>query len=112
MQVGLIGTAADLTYSYTHLGNSASDISKAAKSSFVTAMKEAKHPMIVVGPGVLKRTDAKAVMRDIYDLTTAAGAYLTPFQIDHSAPYWCFACAVVSGTLEHKLELLRFWDCL
>ena len=76
LQVGLIGTPADLTYEYTHLGTAAADIAKAASSDFVKAMKEAKHPMVVVGPSVLKRTDAKAVMRSIYDLTTDAGACL------------------------------------
>ena len=71
----MIGHPADMTYEYTHLGTAAKDISKAASSKFVTAMKGAKSPMIIVGPGVLARSDAKAVLRDIYDLTTQAGKH-------------------------------------
>jgi hypothetical protein len=73
-QVGLIGEPVDLTYDYTHLGSAAKDIKAATKSDFVKAMKQAKRPMVVVGPGVLRRADAKAVMKDVFDLTTAAGA--------------------------------------
>jgi hypothetical protein len=73
LQVALIGEKVDLTYDYTHLGTSAGDIKTAAKSAFVQAMKDGKKPMILVGPGVLQRTDAKAVLKSIYDLAATAG---------------------------------------
>lgn len=75
MQIAVIGEPADLTYDYTHLGASAKDISKAKSSAFVKAMKGAQHPIVVVGPGVIKRADGKAVMREIFDLVTAAGVH-------------------------------------
>lgn len=74
VQVAMIGEPVDLTYNYAHLGNSAADIKAAAKSAFVKAMKAGEKPMIIVGPGVLQRTDAKAVLKSIYSLTAAAGA--------------------------------------
>lgn len=82
-QVGVIGEAADLTYDYTHLGSAAKDIAKAAKAPFLAAMAKAKRPMIVVGPGVMRRADSKAVMKDILSLATSAGALLSPFCFWH-----------------------------
>ena len=76
VQIAVIGEPADLTYEYTHLGASAKDIAPAKTSAFVKAMKQAQHPVVVVGPGVLKRDDGKAVMREVFDLVTAAGARL------------------------------------
>ncbi len=56
MQVGLIGEAVDLTYPYQHLGTDAGAISSLAKGgAFFDALKAAKHPAIIVGPGVLNR---------------------------------------------------------
>ena len=92
-QVGLIGKPDDLTYEYTHLGTAAKDIKKAAGSDFVKAMREAARPMVVVGPGVLQRSDAKAVMRDIFDLTTHAGALPCCFG---GAAHMCFRMCVHS----------------
>lgn len=76
MQIAVIGEPSDLTYDYAHLGASAKDIKKAGSSPFVKAMKGAQHPVVIVGPGVPQRADGKAVMRDIFDLTTAAGMSL------------------------------------
>jgi NADH-quinone oxidoreductase subunit G len=73
LQIALIGEAVDLTYDYTHLGSSAKDIKTAANTAFVKQMKSANNPVVIVGPGVVQRSDAEAVMRDILDLTYAAG---------------------------------------
>lgn len=55
-QVGLIGEAVDLTYTYSHLGSDAAAISQlAAGQPFFEALKKAAHPMVIVGPGVLNR---------------------------------------------------------
>lgn len=70
-QVGLIGEAVDLTYTYTHLGSDAAAISKlAAGGAFMDQLKAAKRPVVVVGPGILNRwgggglcpTDSQRVM--------------------------------------------------
>lgn len=77
VQVALIGKPVDLTYNYTHLGEGAKDIKAAAASPFVKDMAASQRPMVVVGPGVLQRSDAKAVLRDIYDLCAKAGALIS-----------------------------------
>lgn len=96
--MGVIGEAADLTYDYTHLGSAAKDIAKAAKAPFLAAMAKAKRPMIVVGPGVMRRADSKAVMKDILSLATSAGAgrscHLSAFGIPAMLMIWaCIVCA-------------------
>jgi len=55
-QFAVVGEAADLTYSYEHLGAGASALSDLAKSKseFVKAFKAAERPAIVVGQGALK----------------------------------------------------------
>lgn len=70
----------DLTYAYEHMGTTAADIKAAAKSAFVKAMKDGSKPMIIVGPGVLQRTDAKAVLKSIYELTATAGMFQHPLK--------------------------------
>lgn len=74
----MIGKPMDLTYNYTHLGEGAKDIKAAASSPFLKDMGAAQRPMVVVGPGVLQRSDAKAVLRDIYDLCATAGVLSYP----------------------------------
>jgi NADH-quinone oxidoreductase subunit G len=60
----VIGPQADLTYSYTHLGDGASALAGLAKSKsdFVTGLKAAKKPTIIVGAGALTRADSAAVL--------------------------------------------------
>lgn len=64
LQVGVIGPQADLTYSYTHLGDGAAALSSLSKSKsdFVTGLKAAKNPAIIVGAGALTRADSAAVL--------------------------------------------------
>ncbi|MDZ4372979.1 MAG: NADH-quinone oxidoreductase subunit NuoG [Phenylobacterium sp.] len=63
-QVGVIGDATDLTFSYTHLGTGPSALANLgkSKSEFVTGLKTAKAPAIVVGAGALNRADGLAVL--------------------------------------------------
>jgi len=57
LQVGLIGEPADLTYNYDFLGGEPAAIAALAKDGnpFLKLLKEAKHPVVIVGPGVLNR---------------------------------------------------------
>jgi len=65
LRVGMIGDPVDLTYSYDHLGAGPKTLAGLSnlKSNFVTALKSAKAPAIVVGAGALSRADAAAVLK-------------------------------------------------
>jgi NADH-quinone oxidoreductase subunit G len=65
LRVGVIGEQADLTYGYDYLGagpGSLSGLGK-SKSDFVTALKSAKAPAIILGAGALNRADGGAVAK-------------------------------------------------
>jgi NADH-quinone oxidoreductase subunit G len=64
-RVGVIGEQADLTYDYDYLGSGPKMLAGLAKlkSDFVTALKAAKAPAIVVGAGALARADGAAVLK-------------------------------------------------
>ena len=64
---GHIGPAADLTYRYEHLGDSASALGGLAKSTseFVKAFAEAERPAIVVGQGALTDPATLAALADV-----------------------------------------------
>ena len=61
-----VGTPADLTYSYTHLGNSASTLSELAsgKHSASEDLKAAKVPLMIIGHDVLTRSDSHAILNN------------------------------------------------
>nr|WP_321510600.1 NADH-quinone oxidoreductase subunit NuoG [uncultured Hyphomonas sp.] len=71
LKVALIGEAADLTYEYTHLGNSADALTKAETAEF---LKGAKRPMIVLGEGALCHEDGEAVLAAAIKLANETGA--------------------------------------
>jgi NADH-quinone oxidoreductase subunit G len=71
LKVALIGEAADLTYDYTHLGNSADALAKAEAAEF---LKGAKRPMIVLGEGALVHEDGDAVLAAAIKLANETGA--------------------------------------
>ncbi len=64
--IGVIGEAADLTYAYTHLGNSPDTLTDLAKGKrrggFARILKNAEKPMIIIGTDALSRTDGEAVL--------------------------------------------------
>lgn len=64
LRVGVIGEQADLTYGYDYLGAGPQTLSglSRSKSDFVTALKGAKKPAILVGAGALARADGAAVL--------------------------------------------------
>eukprot|EP00884_Botryococcus_braunii_P000409 jgi/Botrbrau1/10369/Bobra.146_2s0008.1 len=72
MSFGLIGPKADLTFPYEHLGEGPEAIQKLMSGgTFFTKMKEAKHPAVVVGPGIFQRADRPAVLHLINALVEA-----------------------------------------
>jgi NADH-quinone oxidoreductase subunit G len=71
LKVALIGEAADLTYDYTHLGDSADALTKAETAEF---LKGAKRPMIVLGEGALCHDDGEAVLAAAIKLANETGA--------------------------------------
>ncbi|XP_048341354.1 NADH-ubiquinone oxidoreductase 75 kDa subunit, mitochondrial [Sphaerodactylus townsendi] len=63
LQVALVGSPVDLTYTYDHLGDSPQlllDIAS-GKHPFSEILNQAKKPMVVVGSAVLQRGDGAAI---------------------------------------------------
>ncbi|HWT50786.1 MAG TPA: NADH-quinone oxidoreductase subunit NuoG [Caulobacter sp.] len=62
---GVIGEQADLTFEYDYLGAGAKTLSGLAKgkSDFVTALKAAERPAIIIGQGALARADGAAILK-------------------------------------------------
>jgi NADH-quinone oxidoreductase subunit G len=65
LRIGVIGEQGDLTYEYDYLGAGAKSLSGLAKSKsdFVTALKNAERPAIIIGQGALTRADGAAVLK-------------------------------------------------
>ncbi|XP_075685959.1 NADH-ubiquinone oxidoreductase 75 kDa subunit, mitochondrial [Rhinoderma darwinii] len=63
LQVAVVGSPVDLTYTYDHLGDSPQIIKDIAtgKHPFSKVLKQAKKPMIVVGSSALQRKDGAAI---------------------------------------------------
>ncbi len=74
-QIALLGAAVDLTYPYQHLGSDPAAIAQLAAGGggFFDKLKGAKRPVVIVGPGVLKRADRDAVLKSIHALVEKAG---------------------------------------
>jgi NADH-quinone oxidoreductase subunit G len=64
LKVGLIGPKADLTYAYDHIGAGTDSLSDLAsgKHSFAEILKNAKHPIVLVGAGAAARHDGAVVL--------------------------------------------------
>ena len=62
LPVGLIGTQADLTYPYEHLGAGPETLAKLASGShpFLDKVKGVEHPLVVIGQAALARPDGAA----------------------------------------------------
>ncbi|MDP1599505.1 NADH-quinone oxidoreductase subunit NuoG [Phenylobacterium sp.] len=84
LRVGVIGEQADLTYSYDYLGAGPQTLSglARAKNDFVTALKGAKNPAIIVGAGALARADGGAVLAAA---AVAAKTFGMTWNVLHSA---------------------------
>jgi hypothetical protein len=58
---GLVGEAVDLTYAYDYLGPDAAALASIKRGTpFFDALKGAKRPVVIVGPGVLNRWARRA----------------------------------------------------
>ncbi|GBF88631.1 NADH:ubiquinone oxidoreductase 76 kDa subunit [Raphidocelis subcapitata] len=73
-RVGLVGQAVDLTYPYEHLGSDAAALAALKRGGpFLDALKAAKRPVLVVGPGVLNRPDRAALLKALHEFAESAG---------------------------------------
>jgi NADH-quinone oxidoreductase subunit G len=61
--IGVIGERADLTYPYEYLGAGADTLAEVAAGGhpFAESLKQAQHPMVLIGQGALSRRDGKAI---------------------------------------------------
>jgi NADH-quinone oxidoreductase subunit G len=76
LKIGVIGVKADLTYDYDYIGagtDSLSDLA-AGKGSFADVLKNAQHPIVLVGSGAIARHDGTAVLALAAKLASDLGA--------------------------------------
>jgi NADH-quinone oxidoreductase subunit G len=73
--VGIVGTAADLTYRSQHLGNGPKTLAEIAdgRHPFAETLRNAKHPMLILGQGGLARPDGAAVLASARALADSLG---------------------------------------
>ena len=75
LHVGLIGSHADLTYSYQYLGAGPESLGElTGTGGFADILRNAERPMVVVGQGALARPDGAAVLAAAARLAVARGA--------------------------------------
>jgi NADH-quinone oxidoreductase subunit G len=76
IKVGLIGANADFTYPHDYLGAGTDTLADlvAGKHSFADVLKNAKHPIILVGAGAYTRHDGAAVLAQAAKLAIDVGA--------------------------------------
>ncbi|KAK0150755.1 NADH-ubiquinone oxidoreductase subunit, mitochondrial [Merluccius polli] len=74
LQVALVGSKVDLSYTYEHLGDSAKILEEIAAGThpFSQVLAEAKRPVVVVGSGILQREDGAAVMAAVATISQNA----------------------------------------
>ena len=71
--VGLVGTAVDLTYEYTHLGTDR-DALRAAQAA--GKAMTAANPLVILGQGALREADGAAVLAHVQKMCAASGSKL------------------------------------
>jgi NADH-quinone oxidoreductase subunit G len=78
--IGVIGEVGDLRYDYELLGAGTETLKAVADGSnrFLSVLKKAERPMIIVGQGALARSDGAAVLGLAANIAKATGA-LTPY---------------------------------
>jgi NADH-quinone oxidoreductase subunit G len=76
LKVGVIGPKADLTYDYDYIGAGAETLSDLAggKGAFADVLKNAQHPIVLVGAGATARHDGAAVLALAAKLASQVGA--------------------------------------
>ncbi len=75
LKVAAIGAQADLSYPVEYLGAGTETLKDVAegRSSFAQVLKDAKHPMIIVGMGALARADGAAVLATARKIADGCG---------------------------------------
>ncbi|MCA6297997.1 MAG: NADH-quinone oxidoreductase subunit G [Phenylobacterium sp.] len=75
LAIGLVGEAADLTYDYEHLGDTAAALTALAKarSGFAKVLKGAKAPALIIGAGALSGPNGAAVAHAAAQVAKAFG---------------------------------------
>ena len=64
--VASIGEHTDLTYPAEHLGVGPVALAKVLKGGpILQKLQEAKHPAVIVGPGILNRPDRAAILQQV-----------------------------------------------
>ncbi|MCA6110607.1 NADH-quinone oxidoreductase subunit NuoG [Bradyrhizobium cenepequi] len=76
LKIGVIGPKADLTYDYDYLGAGPETLASlaAGKHSFADVLRNAKHPVVLVGAGAFARHDGAAVLAQAAKLAADFGA--------------------------------------
>jgi NADH-quinone oxidoreductase subunit G len=76
LKVGVIGARADLTYAYDYLGAGTDTLGELAggKGAFADVLKNASHPIVLVGAGATARHDGAAVLALAARLAADVGA--------------------------------------
>lgn len=74
LPIAMVGEPAELTYPYQHLGEGAEALGAllAGKGGFLETLKSAQRPVVLVGPGVLRRADRDTVLKQIHELVEKA----------------------------------------
>jgi NADH-quinone oxidoreductase subunit G len=76
LKIGVIGAKADLTYDYDYIGAGTDSLGELAggKGSFLDVLKNAQHPIVLVGAGATARHDGAAVLALAAKLASDIGA--------------------------------------
>ncbi len=74
--IGVVGEVSDLRYNYTSLGAEANIIKDllSGKNKFVSKLKRAKKPMIIIGQSALNRSDSQALLKNTAELAVLVKA--------------------------------------
>ncbi|HMF69603.1 MAG TPA: NADH-quinone oxidoreductase subunit NuoG, partial [Phyllobacterium sp.] len=88
--IAMIGEQADLRYKYEYLGSGAETLADLANGSlkFLSVLKKAQNPMVIIGQGALSRADGAAVLglaAKIAADTGALSAEWNGFGVVHTA---------------------------
>jgi NADH-quinone oxidoreductase subunit G len=91
LQVGVIGERADLTYPYEYLGAGPQTLREMVdgKHSFAAVLRDAKHPMVIVGSAAAARGDGAGILSAAAKIAVLAGEGKdpgwNPFNVLHTA---------------------------
>jgi NADH-quinone oxidoreductase subunit G len=91
ISIGLVGAPADLTYGADHLGTGPATLIEIAegKSAFAGVLRQAQHPLVIVGMGAATRPDGAAVLalaaKIARDAVAGKDARWNAFNVLHTA---------------------------